>query len=55
VSPSENGGGFARRYFEAMQRDPAAVLGHRDMIQVFGKLGVRVRNGPEPGDSPERA
>lgn len=38
VSPSENGGGFARRYFEALQRDPAAVLAHGDMMRVFAKL-----------------
>jgi len=38
ISPSENGHGFARRYFEVMQRDPSAVLAHRDMIRVFGTL-----------------
>ncbi len=38
VSPSENGDGFRRRYFEVMQRDPAAVLAHRDMIRVFEAL-----------------
>lgn len=38
ISPSENGKGFARRYFEVMQRDPSAVLAHRDMIRVFGTL-----------------
>jgi hypothetical protein len=38
VSPSENGERFARRYFEAMQRDPAVVLAHRDMVGVFNGL-----------------
>lgn len=38
VSPSENGNSFARSYFEAMQRDPAAVLAHRDMMHVFAAL-----------------
>jgi hypothetical protein len=38
VSPSEDGAGFRRRYFETMQRDPAAVLAHRDMIGVFANL-----------------
>jgi hypothetical protein len=38
VSPSETANGFARNYFEIMQRDPAAVLAHRDMIQVFSEL-----------------
>jgi hypothetical protein len=38
VSPSEEGTGFARRYFEGMQRDPGVVLAHRDMMQVFAGL-----------------
>ncbi|MDE3158340.1 MAG: hypothetical protein KGM92_06180 [Acidobacteriota bacterium] len=38
VSPSENGSVFARRYFEAMQRDPGVVLAHRDMMRVFASL-----------------
>jgi hypothetical protein len=29
---------FARRYAEAMQRDPAAVLAHGDMMLVFAEL-----------------
>ena len=38
VSPSEDGAGFGRRYFESMQRDPAAVLAHGDMMKVFAAL-----------------
>ena len=38
VAPDEAGSGFARRYFEAMQRDPGAVLAHRDMVKVFNGL-----------------
>ncbi|MBV8728659.1 MAG: hypothetical protein JO336_02505 [Acidobacteriia bacterium] len=38
ISPSENGAIFARSYFEAMQRDPGAVLAHRDMMRVFAAL-----------------
>lgn len=38
VTPSENGAPFGRSYFEAMQRDPAVVLAHRDMMRVFGSL-----------------
>jgi hypothetical protein len=38
VAPSENGALFGRSYFEAMQRDPAVVLAHRDMMRVFGSL-----------------
>jgi hypothetical protein len=36
--PAEEGAGFARRYFEIMQRDPATVLAHRDMLQVLGTI-----------------
>jgi hypothetical protein len=36
--PSESGSEFARRYDQAMQRDPAAVLAHGRMMQVFAEL-----------------
>jgi hypothetical protein len=36
--PAEEGIGFARSYFEIMQRDAAAVLAHRDMLQVINGL-----------------
>jgi len=39
LTPDEAGRGFARRYFEVLQRDPAAVLAHRDMIKVMAELG----------------
>ena len=35
LSPAEEGTGFARSYFEIMQREAAAVLAHRDMLQVM--------------------
>jgi hypothetical protein len=38
ISPSEDGGPFARRYFEAMQRDPGVILAHRDMMRVFAAV-----------------
>jgi hypothetical protein len=38
VAPNEDAVGFARKYFEAMQRDPNVVLAHRDMIRAFGEL-----------------
>jgi hypothetical protein len=38
ISPSETGTGFARRYYEVMQSDPAIVLAHRDMMRVFRGL-----------------
>jgi hypothetical protein len=39
ASPAEQGTGFGRRYYDAMQRDPGVVLAHRDMMKVFGELG----------------
>ena len=39
VVPDESGRGFARRYFEVLQRDPAAVLAHRDMLKVMAEMG----------------
>jgi hypothetical protein len=36
--PSEHGSEFARQYDRAMQRDPAAVLAHGQMMQVFAEL-----------------
>jgi hypothetical protein len=38
LSPAQDGPDFARRYYDAMQRDPAVVLAHRDMMQVLGGL-----------------
>ena len=38
LSPSEDAGGFHRRYFEAMQRDPAAVLAHGAMMRALAQL-----------------
>jgi hypothetical protein len=39
LSPSATGEGFARRYWEAMQRDPGVVLAHHEMMRVFTALG----------------
>jgi hypothetical protein len=36
--PSEGGRGFAGRYFDALQRDPAVVLAHGEMMSVFAGL-----------------
>jgi hypothetical protein len=40
IAPSENGSGFGRSYFEAIQRDPNVVLAHRDMMRVFARLAA---------------
>jgi hypothetical protein len=40
ISPSEEGVGFSRKYFDIMQRDPGAVLAHRDMMRVFSEIAT---------------
>lgn len=35
LTASENGDGFARRYFEALQRQPAVVLAHADVRRLL--------------------
>lgn len=36
--PDEEGQGFERRYFEALQRDPGVVLAHADMMRLMAEL-----------------
>jgi len=38
LAPSEDGQGFARHYFEALQADADVVITHSDLMQVLGKL-----------------
>jgi len=38
LAPNEHGTGFARRYFEALQRDPDVVLAHAQMRKVLASL-----------------
>jgi len=38
LSPAEEGTGFARSYFDMMQREASAVLAHRDMLRVMNSL-----------------
>ncbi len=35
LAPSETGTQFQRRYFDALQSQPDAVLAHREIMQVF--------------------
>jgi len=34
LTPSETGSGFAKHYYEAMQRDPGVVLAHGEVARV---------------------
>ena len=38
LAPNETGRGFAKRYFEALQRDPDVVLAHARMRKVLTGL-----------------
>jgi len=38
LAPNETGAGFAKRYFEALQRDPDVVLAHAKMRKVLSEL-----------------
>lgn len=35
LKPSEAGGGFGRRYFEAIQQEPDVVLAHREAARLL--------------------
>ena len=37
LAPSESGEGFARHYFDAMQRDPDVVLAHAEATKLLGR------------------
>ncbi len=39
IVPNENGQGFEKRYFEAMQRDPDVVLAHGRTRKLLESLG----------------
>ena len=38
LAPDENGSGFAKRYFDALQRDPAVVLAHGAVMTLLRAL-----------------
>ncbi len=38
LTPSETGGAFARRYYEALQRQPAVVLAHADVRRALKSM-----------------
>jgi hypothetical protein len=39
LTPNENGQGFKKRYFEALQRDPDVVLAHAKTRKLVTSLG----------------
>jgi hypothetical protein len=40
--PAEEGKGFAKHYYQALQRDPAVVIGHGEMMKVFAALENKI-------------
>ena len=39
--PAEEGKGFAKHYYQALQRDPAVVIAHGEMMKVFAALEAK--------------
>jgi hypothetical protein len=37
LTPSENGEGFARHYFDALQRDPDVVIAHAELMKILAR------------------
>lgn len=46
LTPSEGGEGFARHYFEALQRDADVVIAHADLMKLLARLKAQ---GPSVG------
>jgi hypothetical protein len=38
LTPAEEGAGFARQYFEALQRDPNVVVAHGATVKLLSRL-----------------
>ena len=38
LTPAEDGTGFGKNYFSALQRDPNVVLAHGEMMKVFAQI-----------------
>jgi len=34
-APTESGDGFQKKYFDAIQRDPAVVMEHAELVRLF--------------------
>ena len=41
ITPSENGTGFEKGYFDALQRDPDVVLAHSRIAKILAALAKR--------------
>ena len=48
LTPSETGQGFARAYWDAMQRDPGVILAHAAMTKIHGRLAARTTDRLSP-------
>ena len=46
LTPSESSEGFARHYFDALQRDPDVVIAHGAVIKALGPLKQKGDNRP---------
>jgi hypothetical protein len=50
--PDEEGSGFARKYFEALQRAPEVVIAHGEMMKVFAALDGKEAAGQNDSAGP---
>jgi hypothetical protein len=44
LTPAEEGRGFEKRYFEALQRDPDVVLAHAATVRLLAVLGSQTNS-----------
>lgn len=42
LKPAETGEGFAKKYDDAMQRDPAVILAHGEMMRLLNRIAAGV-------------
>src|SRR5258708_1375010 len=41
LAASENGSPFEKKYFDALQTNPSAVLAHGELVRLFSQAGFR--------------
>ncbi len=47
-APSENGDGFQKKYFDAIQKDPSVVIEHAELARLFHQRAHRPLNRMTP-------
>ena len=47
-APSATGDAFQKKYFDAIQKDPAVVMEHAELVRMFNNEPADKENQPEP-------